>query len=879
VPPDPGRGRAAALGRPRRDDVALVLRSGLFDQEWVEQQLGTGFGSPRDAVRAFLDSPECSPHPLFLAEWIEPKFGKPAPGQAPLLWYLRDSRIRRWASPHPLIDVGRIRELDPALGEAPLGPVAGWLESAGPDSPLPAPPGNPTMSLRALLDASGAALRQALDDPAGRREGPVSIVMVTRDNATEIRRTVASVQAQPAEDWELLVVDAGSTDDSVAVATGLASFDPRIRLVAFEGRSLAAARNAGASEASSAAVAFLAPGDSWPPPRTGPRAAVDWAERAHDRDTAVTSLVMPARRSLRATLRWVNRTARWRGVELVVAGASLPKWQRVALTVVAEAAGHPRPVLVEADDVVTAMNRAAAGSSGEVVVLVTGDVEPDEPALHALLPAFDDADVALAQAVDVDRRGVVVSAGAVFGRSTARPEPFLAGHAVDDARGFGARGVPAALGSVVAVRATVLGELGGLDPWAGERLAATELALRAHERGLGRTELRTGAVVVSHSPALPADADLAATLDAIDAHHPSPPPGSDEAWQTAGFEVVGRTMVVVGDPHPGPLDTPMLRPRTVVRPLRASVHEAAPSLRWTIDLPSPAGRKGEAWGDTHFGQALARALRRLGQHVCVDPREARHRETRSYDDVVLVLRGLDPVAPRPDCLNAEWVISHPDLVSRGEVAGFDLVYAASESWSATKSAEWGVDVRPLLQATDPDLFNPERAEPDSGVDVLFVGNSRGVQRPALRAALAVGVPVVVHGQGWSELLPDGTVSSKGIDNAELGAAYAAAAVVLNDHWEDMRRDGFVSNRLMDAAATGTRVVSDRVPGVDLTAMFHGLVQTFDDEADLARILATRDERFPAAGGRAVAARRVAEEHSFDARAEVLLADVVARLPR
>jgi hypothetical protein len=143
----------------------------------------------------------------------------------------------------------------------------------------------------------------------------------------------------------------------------------------------------------------------------------------------------------------------------------------------------------------------------------------------------------------------------------------------------------------------------------------------------------------------------------------------------------------------------------------------------------------------------------------------------------------------------------------------------------------------------------------------------------------VGVPVVVHGQGWTDLLPVDAVSSKGIQNDELGASYAAAGVVLNDHWDDMRRDGFVSNRLMDAAASGTRVVSDSLPGVDLTAMFHGLVRTFEDEADVARLLAHRDELFPAAGGRAVAARRVAEEHSFDARAEVLLSDVLARLNR
>ena len=891
MPPD--LRRVAAAARPGRDDVSLVLRSGLFDRAWVEQQLGTTFGSDRDAARACLDDPDCSPHPLFLADWIEPKFGRPDQGQAPLLWYLRDPRVRRWASTHPLLDVARIRELDPEAGESPLGPVAAWLAAAAPDSPLPASGDNPTMSLRSLLDTSREALREAMEEraaaaaadptrPAPNPSGTprLSIVLVVRDQAPLLRQTVTSVQAQPMEDWELLVVDTGSTDDSVAVATGLASFDARIRVIRFEGSGVTAARRAGASEAQASAVAYLSPGESWPP-RVAPPDDVDWAEgSSRPRDAAVTSIVLPARRSLRATLRWVNRAQSWAGVELVVAGVGLPLWQRVSLTVVAGAAGHPRPVLLEGDhDPVAAMNLAASRASGEVVVLVTGDVDPDEAALRALAPAFETPDVALAQSVDVDPHGVVVAAGAVFGASTARPEPFLAGHSIDDVRRFGSRPVPAALGSVVAVRARVLAELGGLEPWVGERLAATELALRVHERGLGRTELRAESVVVTATPALPPDSDLATYLDAIDARHPSPPPGSDEAWSAAGFDVVGRRLEVVGDHDPGPLDTPMLRPRTVLRPNAESVHEAPPSLRWTLDLASPAGPKGHAWGDTHFGQGLARALRRLGQHVCVDPREARHRETRCYDDVVLVLRGLDRVAPRPECLNVQWVISHPDLVTAAEVAGFDLVYAASVSWAAHRSAAWGVQVQPLLQATDPHLFNPERAAPDSGADVLFVGNSRGVQRPALRAALAAGVPVTVHGQGWTDLLPPGTVRSKGIDNAELGAAYAAAGTVLNDHWDDMRREGFVSNRLMDAAASGTRVVSDSVPGVDLSQMFHGLVVAFEDDAELARILAGREELFPVAGGRAAAARKVAEEHSFDARAEVLLDDVLGRLQR
>ena len=101
--------------------------------------------------------------------------------------------------------------------------------------------------------------------------------------------------------------------------------------------------------------------------------------------------------------------------------------------------------------------------------------------------------------------------------------------------------------------------------------------------------------------------------------------------------------------------------------------------------------------------------------------------------------------------------------------------------------------------------------------------------------------------------------------------------MLNDHWEDMRLKGFVSNRLMDAAASGARVISDSIPGVDLTAMFHGLVQTFETDADMVRLLAQRATAFPGDAERIAAAAAIATEHSFDTRAEILVEDAARRL--
>lgn len=1012
-----------ALPSSRSADRKLILRSGLFDQRWVEAQLGRAYSSADDAVDAYLDAPDCSPHPLFLADWIEGRFERPLKGVDPLLWFLRDERARHRAPTHPLLNTKVISELDPRYDDPPMGRVVAWLADATPDTPMPSTPGTPTLTLGEVVELSHAALRDwstgvrhrnaprtgprppsptlAPHGPALSESGDaplVSIVMPLWNRAGVVRRAVESVQAQTHQDWELIIVDDGSDDESLPIITGLASFDPRIVCVAAAHGGVSRARNTGVDRARGTYVAFLDTDNTWRPDflhvmlteleahgwdmahaalraekdgteyfrafegthahllvanhvdlnvlvvrktavdavrgfdetlrrgvdydlilklaaRTdlhlvpyigvdyrddedaGPRISttestgwlsviasrhlVDWpAVAAAPRTSGLTTVVLPLRGSLRATLRWLYLLADVEDVEVVLVGVRLPLWQHVAVSVVSAALGHSRLVALQVNrGTATSLNVGFAAGTGDRALLVLGHAEPDRLAIAELTRTLDDDAVAVAQPLVTGEDDVIASAGAVFGRSTSRPEPFLRHHPVADAVRAGSRPVPAALGSVVAVRSDVLAALGGLEPLYGEHYTETDLSLRAQSSGLGRTQLCVTSAFVTRTSVLPTDpVELAGALRVFDERFASPPPGSDDAWQAAGFEVVGRQLEVVDASPPGPLDTPMLAPRTVLRPLRAvSITEAAPTLRWTIDLAARAGRQGKGWGDLHYGVALANALRRRGQQVSVDPREARHRATRSYDDVILVLRGLDRVTPRPECLNIQWIISHPDLVSAPELSAFDLVYAASASWSAKTSAAWGLDVRPLLQATDPMLFHPSRADFDTGSDVLFVGNSRGVHRTSVRAALAARAEVAVHGRGWNDVLPPELIHSQLVDNADLGALYAAAGVVLNDHWEDMRLTGFVSNRLMDAAASGARVVSDSIPGLDLPTMFHGLVQTFETDADMARLLADRATVFPDDAQRVAAAEAVAGEHSFDARATIIIDDAVAVL--
>jgi spore maturation protein CgeB len=181
-----------------------------------------------------------------------------------------------------------------------------------------------------------------------------------------------------------------------------------------------------------------------------------------------------------------------------------------------------------------------------------------------------------------------------------------------------------------------------------------------------------------------------------------------------------------------------------------------------------------------------------------------------------------------------------------------------------------VSIEPLLQATDPDLFRPDRAEPDTGHEILFVGGSRGEQRPMVQDAIEAGLPLAVFGSQWGDFIPASFVRGEFVPNHELGALYAAAGVVLNDHWPDMRREGFVSNRLFDAVACGARVVSDDVAG--LGDLFGASVQVVHDAAELGTLLrgGDLDRVFGTLAERRAVAERVRREHTFLQRARRLL---------
>lgn len=99
----------------------------------------------------------------------------------------------------------------------------------------------------------------------------VSVVMPCFNAQRHLPRSMASLQAQTCEDWQLIAIDDGSTDGTLNWLR--AQTDPRIRVLSQANAGVSAARNAGLAQCTGDYVAFLDADDTWAP---------DFMERLRD---------------------------------------------------------------------------------------------------------------------------------------------------------------------------------------------------------------------------------------------------------------------------------------------------------------------------------------------------------------------------------------------------------------------------------------------------------------------------------------------------------------------------------------------------------------------------------------------------------------------
>jgi len=92
----------------------------------------------------------------------------------------------------------------------------------------------------------------------------VSIITPLYNAAPFIAQTIASIQAQTYQNWEQIIVDDCSTDNSVDIVRALAALDDRIKLITLSRNSGAAhTRNIATEAAQGKFIAFLDSDDLW----------------------------------------------------------------------------------------------------------------------------------------------------------------------------------------------------------------------------------------------------------------------------------------------------------------------------------------------------------------------------------------------------------------------------------------------------------------------------------------------------------------------------------------------------------------------------------------------------------------------------------------
>jgi glycosyltransferase involved in cell wall biosynthesis len=93
----------------------------------------------------------------------------------------------------------------------------------------------------------------------------VSVVIPAYNAASDLAATIESVLQQTFVDFELLIVNDGSTDDTEKLVRQYTARDERIKLISQHNQGVATARNRGIQESSGDYIAFLDSDDLWMP--------------------------------------------------------------------------------------------------------------------------------------------------------------------------------------------------------------------------------------------------------------------------------------------------------------------------------------------------------------------------------------------------------------------------------------------------------------------------------------------------------------------------------------------------------------------------------------------------------------------------------------
>jgi O-antigen biosynthesis protein len=281
---------------------AALRRHPGFDAAWYSVLNGATLARD-DAVRDYLRAGRgqgWSPHPLFDPGYYVARGGPHRMLLEAFAGYVSVPARRRLTT-HALLDVDAYLAATPQALSYPGGPIEHYLSLGDPGLRERLVEHGGTWARRRHL-AGATRLTSRFDARAAERfvaayagvlpdagDAPVtvSVILPVWNRAAQVGQAIDSVRAQTLSDWELFVVDDGSTDDLGPVLDRYAD-DPRVRLLRRPHEGVGAARNAGLAVASGRYVAWLDSDDTWTPEhlrvtvafmqREGHRAAYDVLE-------------------------------------------------------------------------------------------------------------------------------------------------------------------------------------------------------------------------------------------------------------------------------------------------------------------------------------------------------------------------------------------------------------------------------------------------------------------------------------------------------------------------------------------------------------------------------------------------------------------------
>ena len=93
----------------------------------------------------------------------------------------------------------------------------------------------------------------------------ISVIMPCYNSSAYIQAAIESIKNQQFLDWELIVIDDGSTDASWQAIASMQQTDKRISCIQNQHQGVSAARNAGLKQSKGLIVSYLDADNTWRP--------------------------------------------------------------------------------------------------------------------------------------------------------------------------------------------------------------------------------------------------------------------------------------------------------------------------------------------------------------------------------------------------------------------------------------------------------------------------------------------------------------------------------------------------------------------------------------------------------------------------------------